>query len=101
MTIKPFLNIHDALSPAPNDIESTDLMKGLIAVALMFLSSAPFSSFQEAYLMAAKLGPTVSKKDILQVYHWIQARKMKLRWNDGTVMPAANVKRYLEMPFPI
>ena len=97
MTIKPFLNIHDALSPAPNYIESTDLMKGLIVVALMSRSSAPFSSFQEAYLMATKLGPTVSKKDIPQVYQ----RKIKSLWNDGTVMPAADVKRYLEMPFPI
>ena len=51
--------------------------------------------------MAANLGSTVSKKDIPQVYQWIQARTMKHRWNDGTVMPAADVKRYLEMQFPI
>ena len=51
--------------------------------------------------MEMKLGPTVSKKDIPQVYHWIQARKIKRRWQDGTVISAADVKRYLEMPFPI
>ena len=101
MTIKPFLNIHSALSPAPADIESTDLMKGLIAVALMCLSSAHFLSFQEAHTMAANLGPTISKKDIPQVYHWIQTRKMKPHWNNGTVMPEADVKTYLAMPFPI
>ena len=41
VTIKPFLNIHDALSLPPEDIESTDLMKGLLAVALIALSTAP------------------------------------------------------------
>ena len=75
MTIKPFLNIHSALSPAPADIESTDLMKGLIAVTLMCLSSAPFLSFHEAHTMAANLGPTVSKKDIPEVYQWIQRER--------------------------
>ena len=101
MTIKPFLNIHDALSDGPDSIESTDLMKGLIAVALMSLSSAPFSSFTEAHQMATKYGTTVSQKDIPKVYHWIQARKKKPLWRDGSVMLQADVEEYLALPFHI
>ena len=100
MTIKPFLNIHDALSLAADDIESTDLMKGFIAVALMSLSSAPFSSFTEAHQTATKYTTTVSQTDIPKVFLWIQARNKKPLWCDGSVMPRADVKAYLA-PFPI
>ena len=101
MTIKPFLNIHDALSDGPDSIESTDLMKGLINVALMSLSSAPFSSFTEAHQMATKYGTTVSQKDIPKVHRWIQARKKKPLWCDGSVVPQADVKDDLALPCTI
>ena len=67
----------------------------------MSFSSAHFSSFTEAHQMATKYGTTVSQNDIPKVYHWIHARKQKLLWCDGSVMPQADVKAYLAMPFPI
>ena len=101
MAIKLFLNIHDAFSDGPDSVESTDLMKGLIAVALMSLSSAPFSSFTEAHHMATKYGTTVSQKDIPKVYDWIHAMKQKPFWCNGSVMPQADVKAYLAVACPI
>ena len=101
MTIKPFLNIHDALSPSPEDIESTDLMKGLLAVALMALSSAPFSKFSEAFLLAKQNGITIGQKDIPKIYHWIQTRTKKPCWSNGSSMLPADVEIYLAMPFPV
>ena len=67
MTIKPFLNIHSALSAGPNVVESTDLVKGLVAVVLMALSSAPFSTFKEAFLMSNKFGHPIAEKDVPRV----------------------------------
>ena len=101
MTVKPFLNIHAALSPPPEDIESTDLMKGLLAVALMALSSAPFSKFSEAFLLAKQNGITIGQKDIPKIYHWVQARTKKPYWSNGSPMSPEDVKFYLAMPFPV
>ena len=101
MTIKPFLNIHDALSLLPEDIESTDLMKGSFAVTLMALSSAPFSKFSEAFLLAKQNGSTIGQKDIPKIYHWVHARTKKPCWSNGSSMPPADVKIYLATPFPV
>ena len=42
-------------------------MKGLVTVALMALSSAPFSTFTEALLLATKNGITIGQKDIPKI----------------------------------
>ena len=101
MPVKPFLNIHDALALPPEDVESTDLTKGLLTVALMALSSAPFSKFSEAFLLAKHNGITIGQKDIQKIYHWIQARTKKPCWSNGSSMPPADVEIYLAMPFPV
>ena len=101
MTVKPFLNIHAALSPPPEDIESTDLMKGLLTVALMALSSAPFSTFTEALRLATKNGITIGQKDIPKIYHCVQTRTKKPYWSNGSPMSPEDVKIYLATPFPV
>ena len=101
MTIKPFLNIHSAFSAGPNVIESTDLVKGLVTVVLMALSSAPFSTFQEAFQMSQKFGNLISQKNVPRVYDWIQARTNNPRWSNGTAMKTADADGLKAKPFPI
>ena len=76
-------------------------MKGIIAVALMSLSFAPFSTFTEAFEMSQNYGNAVSQKDIPMVYNWIQARNNNLRWHDGFAMKKTEVDELMAMPFPI
>ena len=86
MTVKPFLHIHAALLLRAKDIERTDLVTGFLAVALMALSSAPFSKFSEAFLLAKNNGITIGQKDIPKIYHWVQARTTKPYWSNGSPM---------------
>ena len=101
MTIKPFLNIHSALSAGPNVVESTDLVTGLVTAVLMALSSAPLSTFQEAFQMSQKLGNPISQKDDPRVYDLIQARTKNPRWSNGTAMKTADADALKAKPFPI
>ena len=101
MTIKPFLNIHSALSAGPNVIESTDLVKGFVTVVLMALSFAPFSTFQEAFQMSQQFGNPIFQKDDPRVYDWIHARTKNLSWSNETVMKTADADALKAKQFPI
>ena len=67
----------------------------------MSLSSAPFSTFTEAFQVSQKYGNAVSQKDIPKVYNWIQARGNNLSWHDGSAMKKTEVDELMAVPFPI
>lgn len=96
--VRAFLHRHGASTSGPDPIMREDLMKSLIAVALMAFSSAPYSFFIQACEMSINESYEVSSNS---GYNWIQARTKDPRWNDGCLMNQEDVDKLLSQKHPI